>query len=210
MRSIRVPLVAALTGPLFLSPAGLGAGPAFGVHAGVELVQATNGSDQFALPTDGRTLAPRLSAAYIPEHGRLGVQVELTFPHDMRKEIPGAIKSGPVTYVVTRRDAVASALLRGALWRRRALRLIVLGGASLVRNETKVRYSFQPPTPRSYDSHVGISGGLDLELGAGRVVVTLPLRVHYITGINHELTFGFAPGAILLGAGATIGWTSTR
>src|SRR5258707_609366 len=153
MRSIRLHLVAALAGPVVLSPAELGAGPAFEIHAGVALVHATNGSDSFALPTDGHTLAPRLSAACMPEHGRLGGQIELTFPHDMTREIPGSIKSGPVTYVVTRRDTVASALLRGELARRRALRLSVLGGASLVRNETKVRYSFQPPTPRSYESH---------------------------------------------------------
>lgn len=210
MRSTRRQLAAALAGSLVLAPTGVGARPAFEVHAGGTLVHATNGSDEFALRTDGHVLVPSLGGAWIPGHGRLGAQLEASFPRDMTRLIPGSIKSGPVTYVVTRRDLVASALLRGAVWRRHALRLDALGGASLVRNETKVRYSFQPPTPQPRESHFALSGGLDLQLGAGRVMVTVPLRAHYITGIDHELTFGFAPGSVLLSAGAALGWTSGR
>jgi len=194
--------------PLLLSAPHGAAQPSIQVLGGANLLFARNGSDEFALPTDGRTLVPAFAFALVPR-GRLGLQLEADLPRTMTKLVPGAIKAGPVTYVVTQRNLVLSAMGRVPLSTGK-VGLIGLVGPSLARNRTNVRYSVEPAQSGPAETRLALSGGLELDVTVGRMVIAAPtLRFHYITGLEGAEN-GFRPSRALLTLGASVGWRSGR
>jgi hypothetical protein len=125
-----------------LLPTTSSAQPAITIFGGAALLVGNNGSGPFALPTDGKVLIPTLGGAIVPKGSRLGLQVEVSLPRDMTKEVPGSIKAGPVVYVVTRRDLIVSGLARVALFTNGRASFNALAGLSVVSNRTDVRCSF--------------------------------------------------------------------
>jgi hypothetical protein len=174
---------------------------------GGTLVIARNGSDEFALPTDGHAIT---AAAGVTVSGRgdaLSLSAEFDFPKTMTRRVPGFIKSGPVTYVITQRPWIASALIGRAFALGTLVRFQPIGGVSIVGNVASARYSFQEQQPgQGAEEHIAWSGGADLLVRSSRLVIRLPrVRVHYATGVEKEAN-GLGASRVLWDIGATVGW----
>lgn len=177
------------------------------VFAGISALATTNGSDEFALPTDDHGTSAAVGISVWSTKSRWSVAVEGEVSRRFTNEVPGAIKAGPVIYVISQRPKLGSALLGVAVARTARVRLTPLFGASLVQNTPSVRYSFQDrPTLESEQTHLAWSGGLDLAVSGPHLVVRVPrVRVHYVTGIEREFN-GFGAPRVLWSIGATLGW----
>ena len=138
---------------------------------------------------------------------RWSVAVEGEVSRTLTSEIPGAIKAGPVTYVIKQRPRLGSVLLGVALPKSARVRLVPLIGASLVQNAPSIRYSFQDtPTLESEQTSLAWSGGLDLAVSGPHLVLRVPrVRVHYLTGVEREFN-GFGAPRVIWSIGATLGW----
>lgn len=177
------------------------------VSAGVSVLATTNGSTEFALPTDHHGVAAIVGVSVWPSERRWSVAFEGDLSRTLAREVPGAIKAGPVTYVISQRPRLGSALLGVALAQTARVRLVSLIGASLVQNVPSIRYSFQDsPTLDSPQTRLAWSGGVDLALSGPRLVVRVPrVRAHYLTGVEREFN-GFGAPRLIWTVGATLGW----
>jgi hypothetical protein len=177
------------------------------VFAGASLLATSNGSTEFALPTDNHGVAAVVGFSVWSPERRWCVGVESELSRTLTREVPGAIKAGPVTYVISQQPRLGGVLLGLAVAQTPRVRLVTLIGASLVQNTPTVRYSFQEkPTLESEQTRLAWSGGVDVAVSRGRLVVRVPrLRVHYLTGVERALN-GFGAPRVLWSAGATLGW----
>ena len=79
----------------------------------------------------------------------------------MTKHVPGVIKGGPITYVITQRPWAASAMLGYAVATGRYVRVQPVIGLSTVSNAPSVRYSFQTEaTLEAAQRHLAWSSGV--------------------------------------------------
>jgi hypothetical protein len=206
-RSLRIVLKTLSLLLLPLSSTTAVAQPTIRVFGGAGAVIARNSSDKFALPSDGRTVKPSIGAVVARHDGKVVFHLECDWPTTMTRRVPGAIKAGPVVYVITQRDLVASFLAGRSVAARNAARLNALGGVSLVRKEVATRYSSQEEGPGQAGNHLAWSGGVDLVIESGHLIITpARFRTHYITGIATQPLSGFAPARLLFDIGTTIGW----
>lgn len=199
----------AIAGALFLlaSAADTAGQPTAQLFGGGSVVFAKNGSDEYGLPSDGRAVSAAVGASVARKDGGVLLSAELDFPRTMTTRVPGAIKAGPVTYVITQRPWVASAMIGHAFALGAHARVEPLVGASLVGNAPSVRYSFQTePTLEAAQQRLAWSGGVDLLVRSSRVVFRVPrVRLHYVTGMEREFN-GFGAPRVLWSVGTTIGW----
>ena len=193
-------------GTCLLVPARPAVAQSVDLFGGVALVAVRNGSDASSVfPTDGHVTVPTFGGAVGWKNQTVGFHVEVDLPATFTNRTPGAIKAGPVTYVVTQRNLIVSSLVYGSLGKNK-VRLKGLAGFSLVRNQTSAGYDFQIDPDPPAENHGAFSGGADLTASFGHVVVTLPrVRLHYISGVVQD-DVGFAIGHVLLTVGATVGW----
>jgi len=181
--------------------------PTVHLFGGVGVVFANNGSDGFGLPTDGRAVSAAVGASVTRKDGGVSLSAELDLPGTMTKLVPGVIKAGPISYVITQRPWVASAMIGHAFALGAQVRLQPLVGASLVGNALSVGYAFQnEPTLQTEHLDLAWSGGVDLLVRSSRIVFRVPrVRLHYVTGVERELN-GFGAPRVLWNVGTTIGW----
>lgn len=177
------------------------------VFAGAGVLATANGSTEFALPTDNHGAAAIVGVSVWSTESRWTVAFEGELSRTLISEVPGAIKAGPVTYVISQRPRLGSALLGVALARTARVRLVSLIGASLVQNTPSTRYSFQDaPALESQQTRLAWSGGVDLAVSGRHLVVRVPrVRVHYLTGVEREFN-GFGAPRVIWNVGATLGW----
>ena len=177
------------------------------VFAGATVLVTVNGSDEFALPTDNHGLAGVVGLSVWAPESRWSVVLESEWSHTLTAEVPGAIKAGPVTYVISQRPRLGSALLGFAAARSQRVRLVPVLGVSVVQNTPTVRYSFQETsTLESEQTSIAGTGGLDIVVTTSHLVLRMPrVRVHYLTGVDREFN-GFGAPRVIWSAGATLGW----
>ena len=176
-----------------------------GLFGGVTELVVRNASEPSALPSDGHVTVPTFGAAVGWKDRAVGFHVEVDLPRTLTNRTPGAIKAGPVTYVVTQRKLIVSGLVYGSLGDSK-VRLKGLAGFSVVRNQTSVGYDFQIDPDPPAENRGAFSGGVDVTSSFGPVVLTLPrVRLHYVSDIIQDES-GFAIGHVLLTVGVTAGW----
>ena len=177
------------------------------VFAGATVLVTANGSDEFALPTDNRGVAGVVGFSVWAPESRWSVALEGEWSRTLTSEEPGAIKAGPVTYVISQRPRLGSALLGFAAAQSQRVRLVPVLGVSVVQNKPTIRYSVQQTsTLESEQTSLAWSGGLDIVVSGPHLVVRIPrVRVHYVTGVEREFN-GFGAPRVMWSAGAALGW----
>ena len=177
------------------------------LFAGASVLVTANGSDEYALPTDNHGVAGVAGLSVWSPTSRWSVVLEGEWSRTLTGEVPGAIKAGPVTYVISQRPRLGRGLFGFAVARSQRVRLIPLLGASIVQNTPTVRYSFQQaPTLESEQTNLAWTGGLDIVASGPHLVFRVPrVRVHYLTGVEREFN-GFGAPRVIWSAGATVGW----
>lgn len=125
----------------------------------------------------------------------------------LTQEEPGYIRQGPVTYVVSQRPRLGSALVGFAVTRSARVRVLPLLGLSLVQNTPTVRYSFEPATaPGSEQTNLAWTSGFDVAFSGRRLVLRAPrVRVHYLAGVKQG-DFGFGAPPVIWSVGTSLGW----
>jgi len=175
------------------------------LFGGVAELVIRNASENSVLPSGGHVSVATFGGAVGWKDRTVGFHIEVDLPRTFTNRTPGAIKAGPVTYVVTQRNLIVSGLVYGSLGNSK-VRLKGLAGFSVVRNRTTVGYDFQIDPDPPAENHGAFSGGVDLTASFGHVALTLPrVRLHYVSGIIQDPS-GFAIGRVLSTVGATVGW----
>ena len=201
-RAVRVWVALGSLVLLTAQPAGAQAVDLFG---GVSELVVRNASENLANPSGGHVTVPTFGGAVGWKDRTVGFHIEVDLPRTFTNRTPGAIKSGPVTYVVTQRNLIVGGLVYRSFGNSK-VRLKGLAGFSVVRNQTSTGYDFQIDPHPPAENHGAFSGGVDLTASFGHVALTLPrVRVHYVSGIIQDPS-GFAIGRVLLTVGATVGW----
>ena len=177
------------------------------LFAGASVLVTANGSNEFALPTDNHGVAGVVGLSVWAPTSRWSVVLEGEWSRTLTGEVPGAIKAGPVTYVISQRPRLGSGLVGFAAARSQRVRLVPVLGVSVVRNTPTVRYSVQQAsTLASEQTNLAWTGGLDIVAGGSHLVLRVPrVRVHYLTGVEREFN-GFGAPRVIWSAGATLGW----
>ena len=177
------------------------------LFVGPTVLVTANGSDEFALPTDNHGVAGVVGLSVWSPASRWSGALEGEWSRTMTGEVPGAIKAGPVTYVISQRPRLGSALVGFAAARSKRVRVVPALGVSVVQNTPTVRYSFQQKsTLASEQTNLAWSGGLDIVASGAHLVLRVPrVRVHYVTGIEREFN-GFGAPRVIWSAGVTLGW----
>lgn len=177
------------------------------VFAGASVLVTANGSDEFALPTNSHGVSGVIGLSVWTPASRWSGVLEGEWSRTMTGEVPGAIKAGPVTYVISQRPRLGSAFVGFAAARSQRVRLVPVLGVSVVQNTPTIRYSVQEPsTLASEQTSLAWSGGLDIVASGPHLVLRVPrVRVHYVTGIEREFN-GFGAPRVIWSAGATLGW----
>lgn len=180
--------------------------PRWTVFGGGRIAVAPKDDDATTSTPGGQSAGITIGAEVRPKSRDLALIAEVDLPTTTTHEDYGTLKSGPVTYVVSQKHWVVSALVAQGIRLSGTVSLRPAIGVALVGISPDVRYSYRP-LEATQQQHFAWVGGLGLRVRRHHLLVDAPtVRVRFLTGTKDEAIV-FRPTPFIWSIGANVGWS---